>query len=53
LMEAADRVLAFVRPDGIKPTLARLRALSVRPRGWRDKISVVWLLDVGSTTESR
>ena len=43
----ADRILVFVRPREIAPVLQRLRALDVTARGWRDKISIVWLLEEG------
>jgi predicted acylesterase/phospholipase RssA/CRP-like cAMP-binding protein len=44
---AADRILFFVRPGEIQSSLERLRSLGVTARGWRDKISIVWLLDEG------
>jgi predicted acylesterase/phospholipase RssA/CRP-like cAMP-binding protein len=44
---AADRVLLCVRPGEITSALQRLRALDVTARGWRDKLSLVWLLDDG------
>ena len=44
---AADRILVFVRPSEIQSALQRLRSLDVTARGWRDKISIVWLLDEG------
>jgi predicted acylesterase/phospholipase RssA/CRP-like cAMP-binding protein len=43
----SDRVLLFVRPNEIQAALRRLRALDVTARGWRDKISLVCLLDEG------
>lgn len=43
----ADRILVFVRPGEINSALQRLRSLDVTTRGWRDKISIVWLLDEG------
>ncbi len=48
LMEAADRVLTFVRPGDITSAVERFRALDVQNHGWRDKINIVWLLDEGS-----
>ena len=48
LMEAADRVLVFVRPGDITSASERFRAMDIQSRGWRDKISTVWLLDTGS-----
>jgi NTE family protein len=45
---AADRILFFVRPSECQSALERLRSLDVTARGWRDKISIVWLLDEGS-----
>jgi NTE family protein len=44
---AADRVLVFVRPSEIRTALQRFRLLDVTARGWRDKTSIVWLLDEG------
>jgi CRP-like cAMP-binding protein len=44
----ADRILVFVRPREINSALQRLRSLDVTARGWRDKISIVWLLDEGA-----
>jgi len=44
-LEIADRVLVFVRPSDIESVLQRLRKLDAQSRGWRDKISIVWLLD--------
>jgi hypothetical protein len=44
---AADRILFFVRPGEIQSALQRLRSLDATARGWRDKISIVWLLDEG------
>ena len=48
LMEAADRVLVCVPPSEIDSAIRRFRSLGIQPRGWRDKISIVWLLDEGS-----
>ena len=48
LLMAADRILVFVRPGEISSAIERLRSLDVAARGWRDKISIVWLLDEGS-----
>src|SRR5262249_17928343 len=48
VMETVDRVLVFVRPGDIGAVLQRLRALGVESRGWREKLSIVWLLDPGS-----
>lgn len=44
---AADRILFFVRPSEVQPALQRLRSLDVTARGWREKISIVWMLAEG------
>jgi NTE family protein len=45
----AGCVLVFVRPREIGPALERLRALELASPAWRDKISIVWLLEEGSS----
>jgi predicted acylesterase/phospholipase RssA/CRP-like cAMP-binding protein len=45
----SDRILYFVQSGEIQSALERLRSLDVTSRGWRDKISIVWLLHEGST----
>ena len=44
---AADRILVFVQFSEIQSALQRLRSLDVPARGWREKISIVWLLEEG------
>jgi predicted acylesterase/phospholipase RssA/CRP-like cAMP-binding protein len=46
-MEVADRVVYFVPGSSADTAVGRLRALDVSARGWRDKISIAWLLDRG------
>lgn len=47
LMELVDRALYFVPADAGEAAARRLRDLGAAARGWRDKISVVWLLGPG------
>jgi predicted acylesterase/phospholipase RssA/CRP-like cAMP-binding protein len=48
LLALVDRAVYFI-PSGESATaLARLKALDVPGRGWRDKISIAWLLAGGS-----
>ncbi len=47
LLEVADRVLWFVPAGTPEPAVRGMQTLDVRARGWRDKISVVWLLGEG------
>jgi NTE family protein len=44
LFELADRVIYFVPGAEAGAAVARLRALDVPGRGWRDKLSIAWLL---------
>jgi predicted acylesterase/phospholipase RssA/CRP-like cAMP-binding protein len=44
LMELVDRAIYFVPTDAADAAVRRLQALDVPARGWRDKISVAWLL---------
>jgi predicted acylesterase/phospholipase RssA/CRP-like cAMP-binding protein len=44
LMELADRVVYFVPAAEAEAAVRRLRALDVSSRGWRDKVSIAWLL---------
>jgi predicted acylesterase/phospholipase RssA/CRP-like cAMP-binding protein len=46
-MEVADRVVYFVPASSASTAVRRLRALDVSAHGWRDKISLAWLLDGG------
>jgi predicted acylesterase/phospholipase RssA len=48
LLELADRSIFLVRSRDSDPALQRLRSLDVATRGWRDKVSVAWLLDGSS-----
>jgi predicted acylesterase/phospholipase RssA len=44
LLELVDRAIFFVPTTAADAAVRRLQALDVRARGWRDKISVAWLL---------
>ena len=44
LMELVDRAIYFVQADEADGAIRRLEAIDVPARGWRDKISVAWLL---------
>ena len=44
LMELVDRAVYFVPADAADSAIRRLQAIDVSARGWRDKISVAWLL---------
>ncbi len=48
LMELVDRAVYFVQAGAADVAIRRLQALDVPARGWRDKISVAWLLEGGS-----
>jgi len=43
-MELVDRAVYFVRAAAGDEAVQRLQALDVPARGWRDKVSVAWLL---------
>jgi predicted acylesterase/phospholipase RssA/CRP-like cAMP-binding protein len=45
LLEIADRAVFFVPAATGEAVVGRLRALDVASRGWRDKISIAWLLE--------
>ena len=47
LMQLVDRVVYFVPAGESAAAAARLRAMDVAARGWRDKLSIAWLLDSG------
>ena len=47
LMELVDRAIYFVPAAASDAVLGRLQALEVAGRGWRDKISIAWLLESG------
>ena len=44
LMELVDRAVYFVPANAADAAIRRLQAIDVSARGWRDKISVAWLL---------
>jgi len=44
VMGLVDRVVYFVSPDSADSAVRRLQEMDVPGRGWRDKISIVWLL---------
>ena len=52
LMELVDRVVYFVSPNAASAAIRRLQAIDVPGRGWRDKISVAWLLQGDSPVVS-
>ena len=47
-MEIVDRAVYFVPATAGEAAVRRLRALDVPARGWRDKISIAWLLGGGA-----
>lgn len=49
LVATADSVLWFVRSGDVEPAIQRMQALDVSSRGWREKISLVWVLEEGRT----
>ena len=49
LMQLVDRVVYFVPAGESEAAAARLRAMDVAARGWRDKLSIAWLLERGRT----
>jgi NTE family protein len=44
LLELVDRAIYFVPADGADAAIRRLKAIDVTGRGWRDKISVAWVI---------
>ena len=52
LMELVDRVVYFVPADAADAAIRRLQAMDVSARGWRDKISIAWLLEGDSPVVS-
>jgi predicted acylesterase/phospholipase RssA/CRP-like cAMP-binding protein len=48
LLEIVNRAVYFVPAAAGDAAIRRLQALAVSSRGWRDKISIVWLLERGS-----
>jgi NTE family protein len=49
LMELVDRAVYFVPTGAADTAVRRLQALDVPARGWRDKISIAWLLEGDSS----
>lgn len=49
MMEIVDRAIYFVPEGEAEAAVARLRAMDVAARGWRDKLSVAWVLEKGKT----
>ena len=49
MMEIVDRAIYFVPEGEAEAAIARLRAMGVMARGWRDKLSIAWLLETGKT----
>jgi predicted acylesterase/phospholipase RssA/CRP-like cAMP-binding protein len=47
LLEVVDRAVYFAPAGAGETAVRRLRALDVPARGWRDKVSVAWLLEGG------
>jgi predicted acylesterase/phospholipase RssA/CRP-like cAMP-binding protein len=47
-LELVDRAVYFVPSAAKDAAIGRLQALDVSGRGWRDKISIAWLLENGS-----
>jgi predicted acylesterase/phospholipase RssA/CRP-like cAMP-binding protein len=45
LIEVADRAVYFVPATASEVAIRRLQALDVSGRGWRDKISIAWLVE--------
>jgi hypothetical protein len=45
LMELVDRAVYFVPASAAADAVRRLQSLNVPARGWRDKVSVAWLLN--------
>lgn len=50
LMRVVDRALYFASGATADSAVAKLDELGVEPHGWRDKVSVVWLLEPGRNT---
>ncbi|MBA4189432.1 MAG: hypothetical protein C0467_15690 [Planctomycetaceae bacterium] len=49
LMRLVDRAVYFVSSTASDAAVARLQAFDVPARGWRDKISIAWLLEGNAT----
>ena len=52
LMELVDRAVYFIPANAADSAIRRLQAIDVPGRGWRDKISVAWLLQGDSPVVS-
>src|SRR4051794_777362 len=48
MMEIVDRAIYFVPEGEAETATTRLRAMNVTARGWRDKLSIAWLLEPGN-----
>lgn len=48
LMELVDRAVYLAPAEAADAVVSRLRSLDVPARGWRDKISIAWVLDAGN-----
>jgi predicted acylesterase/phospholipase RssA/CRP-like cAMP-binding protein len=49
LMGIVDRAIYFVSDGEADAAVARLRAMDVATRGWRDKLSIAWVVEPGKT----
>ena len=49
MMRLVDRAVYFVPAAEAEAAAARLRGMDVAGRGWRDKLSIAWLLEAGRT----
>ncbi len=45
VVEFSEKVIWCVSPGNWRSAVSRLRAIESRSSGWKDKISIVWLLD--------
>ncbi|APW60179.1 cyclic nucleotide-binding and patatin-like phospholipase domain-containing protein [Paludisphaera borealis] len=52
LMNLVDRAVFFIPADEADSAIRRLQAMEVSARGWRDKISVAWLIRGDSSVVS-
>lgn len=50
LVGAADCVLVLIRPQEVGSAIEHLRSFEAAPRGWLDKIALVWVLQDGGIT---
>ncbi len=51
-MKLVDRAIYFVPADAADRAIRRLQAIDVAARGWRDKISVAWVIEGNSPVVS-